>query len=246
MTPKKRIKSTEVPSNTPESKIIYAGRDGLGAYTEHPDNFPREVIFKDDRFVAIQDRYPKSKVHTLLLPRGDVNMLHPLEAFKDADFLAATKLKAAELKSIVAKELRRKFGRFSKQDQAREQILNGEVDLADGEELPAGRDWESEVEVGIHLHPSMNHLHIHVLSRDNHSGSMKTRQHYNSFNTPFFVKLDEFPLEEEDPRRLENWKRCEKYLERDFKCWRCGKNFGRSMARLKEHLKDEFEEWKKE
>ena len=246
MKPKTAKKTTEVPSNKPKGKLIYAGRDGLGAYTEHPDHFPKDVIYQDEKYVAIHDRFPKSSVHTLLLPRGDVNMLHPLEAFQDLHFLKRTEEKAQKLKNIVAKELQRKFGQFSAQDKAREAVLDGDVDLADGEELPKGRDWESEVLVGVHLHPSMNHLHIHVLSRDNYSGCLKHRNHYNSFNTPFFVRLDEFPLGKDDPRLLQNWERCENYLERDMRCWRCGKNFGRSMVRLKEHLKEEFEGWKKE
>ena len=128
--------------------------------------------------------------------------------------------------------LRRKFGKFSAQEQARERILNGEVELVEGKQLPLGRDWEKEVLVGIHLHPSMNHLHVHVLSRDNYSGFMKHRNHYNSFNSPFFVRLDEFPLTEEDKAARE----MSHYLDKDLKCWRCGKDFGRSMARMKEHL----------
>lgn len=244
MKPKLANKTTEVPIRSSKKPLIYAGRDGLGAYTEHPENFPKDVIFQDEKFVAIQDRFPKSTVHTLLLPRGPINLVHPLVAFQDPEFFAATRAKAEELKKIVASELRRKYGQYSAQDKAREAVLNGDVELADGEDLPPGRDWEAEVEMGIHLHPSMNHLHVHVLSRDNYSGFMKHRNHYNSFNTPFFVKLSEFPLSKDDPREPSN--ACENYLERDLLCWRCGENFKRSMAKLKEHLKQEFDEWKKE
>jgi aprataxin len=31
-----------------------------------------------------------------------------------------------------------------------------------------------------------------------------------------------------------------------MKCWRCEENFGNKFARLKVHLDDEFEAWKKE
>ncbi len=242
MKPKSK-KSTEVPDPKHKKKpIIFLGRDGLGAYTEHHEAFPKELIFQDESFVAITDKFPKSAVHTLLLPRGPVNLLQPFEAFNDPVFLEETRERAAKLKKIVAKELRRKLGKFSAQDQARERVLNGEVELDDGEELPPGRDWEKEVEVGIHMHPSMNHLHIHVLSRDNQSVCMKNRNHYNSFNTPFFCKLDEFPLTLEEKRGREH----QHYLEKDLICWRCGNNFGKSMAKLKTHLADEFEEWKKE
>lgn len=112
--------------------------------------------------------------------------------------------------------------------------------MAIGESLPKGRDWSKEVKVGVHAHPSMNHLHIHVLSVDRFSECMKHRKHYNSFATDFFVPLEDFPLAEDDVRRKQE------YLNQDLKCWRCGKNFGNKFARLKEHLAEEFEEWRKE
>lgn len=169
-------------------------------------------------------------------------------------------------------------------------------------QVPPGRDWESEVLVGVHTHPSMNHLHVHVLSRDRHSERMKHRKHYNSFATPFFVPVEEFPLRSGDARwgalhggwrgareRLAGLgvdvdvdvgadgrgggagadacagteseeegkdsddqqdsrtpEKLEDYLSRDLACWRCGRNFGNQFARLKAHLGEEFEAWKRE
>ena len=104
-------------------------------------------------------------------------------------------------------------------------------------------DWEKEVKVGVHAHPSMNHLHIHILSVDRYSEFLKYRKHYNSFATDFFVPVDDFPLAADDPRRHPGK---EGYLNENMKCWRCGKNFGNKFARLKEHLTEEFDEWKKE
>ena len=196
------------------------------------------MIYYNDAFVAINDLYPKSSVHCLLLPRSErYTHLHPFDAFEDAEFLAAVRVEAQKLKILVAKELQRKFGPFSKQDEAREAVLNGEVDA---DELPIGRDWEKEVKVGIHAHPSMNHLHIHVISVDRHSVSLKHRKHYNSFATAFFVDLDDFPLANDDVRRKGS------YLNDDMKCWRCGRSYQNRMKALKEHLTMEFEEWKRE
>ncbi|OBT92063.1 aprataxin-like protein [Pseudogymnoascus verrucosus] len=240
----KSRKTTIVPSSSPHEKpIVFEGRRGLGAYTYNPAAFPpSDVIFYNDTAVAVNDLYPKSSVHTLLLPRSERNLLHPVDAFEDAAFLAATVAESEKLRKLVAKELRRRYGKVSKLDQERERVLNGEVELADGEELPKGRDWESEVMMGIHAHPSMSHLHVHVLSVDRYSECMKNRAHYNSFTTPFFVPLDAFPLAADDPRRDPSEAG---YLSQDLKCWRCGAGFGRSFARLNEHLAVEFEAWKK-
>ena len=64
----------------------------------------------------------------------------------------------------------------------------------------------------------------------------------DSFNTPFFVGLDEFPLAEED----ESWRLETSFLRSELKCWRCGRAFGNRLTALKEHLEKEFEEWKRE
>lgn len=169
--------------------------------------------------------------------------LHPFEALEDPVFLTSIKLEAAKLKTLVAKELQRKYGQFSAQDEARERTLNDEADLPSDGKLPAGRDWEAEVRVGIHAHPSMSHLHIHVLSVDRFSESMKHRKHYNSFNTPFFIDVEDFPLAKDDIRRHPTG---QGYLASDLTCWRCGKGFGNKFRLLKTHLVVEFDKWKRE
>lgn len=105
-----------------------------------------------------------------------------------------------------------------------------------------GRDWSKEVMSGVHAHPSMNHLHVHVMSVDRYSECLKHRKHYNSFATAFFVPVEDFPLAKDDVRRSAGE---QGYLKMDFKCWRCGRVFGNQFAKLKEHLKEEFEEWRR-
>lgn len=215
---------------------------GLGEYLTSPESFPpSRVISYDERFVSIYDKYPKASIHILLLPRDpERNLLHPFEALKDPPFLLEVKERANALKASVAGELKRRYG---------------------GEKT-TGRDWRNEVKVGVHAHPSMNHLHIHVISADNFSECMKTRKHYSgtltprfhnryhnltycidAFNTPFFVPLDDFPLSPDDPRFHPGKNG---YLSRELRCWNCGREFGfrNGMAKLKVHLEEEFEEWK--
>ncbi|KAF9881961.1 histidine triad nucleotide-binding protein [Colletotrichum karsti] len=238
-----RKRKPEPPAAPPKSSRgkFFKSRDGLGIYIDDPASFPASrVIYHNDDFVAINDLYPKASVHTLLLPRSSAhNLLHPFEAFDDPEFLASVQKEVLKLKNLVAKELQRKFAKGSKAEAAREDILNGVVESA-GDELPQGRDWLADVVAGVHAHPSMNHLHVHVLSRDMYSGCMKHRKHYNSFNTAFLIDLANFPLPPDHPGREGH------HLKRDLVCWRCHRNFGNQFARLKEHLSDEFTEWKKE
>ena len=240
--PKPTSHQPHLPTKPTNLRHTNDRRDGLLDYIQNPTSFPpTRVIYHSADFVAIHDLYPKASVHLLLLPRDPSNyLLHPFDAFSDPVFLASVRAEAAKLKSLAAKELRRLFGSSSTSDQAYLSAMDADPLPAT---LPAGRDWASEIMVGIHAHPSMNHLHVHIISKDRYSDCLRHRKHYNSFSTPFFVPLDDFPLAEDDARRHPGR---EGYLKRDFVCWRCGMEFGNRFTRLKEHLKEEFEAWKKE
>ncbi|CAA9959488.1 DcpS-C multi-domain protein [Pyrenophora teres f. maculata] len=226
-------------------------RNGLIVYIEKPESNPEgRVVEYDDDFVVINDKYPKASVHLLLLPRKPTYYnQHPLLALStDPAFLGQVRTRAARLKTLAASELRRQYGEFSISDQPYQSTLEEIMSAPDppppeeqAARLPPGRDWTKEIVVGVHTHPSMNHLHIHIFSRDMQSPWMKHKKHYLSFNSSFLVQLDEFPLDEGSPRyHPSSW------TSWDMKCWRCGENFKNKFAALKKHLDDEFEEWKKE
>ena len=216
-----------------------AGRDGLAAYTVDPASFPpSRIVYYNDKFVVINDLFPKAAVHLLILPRDPrFNILRPQEAFDDPVFLAECREEENKVREIVAAELRRKLGKFSTAERARNEAM--ELDELP-EELPPGRDWSREVMSGTHANPSMNHLHIHVLSRDLESECLKKTNHYQSFTTDFFISMDAYPLANDNNSR--NYR----HFPDDLHCWRCGKNFKRKMTQLKAHLAEEFEEWKRE
>ncbi|KAI2615955.1 HIT-like protein [Hypoxylon sp. NC1633] len=247
MAPKIKVPREEPPRTLASTRgpttRTFQDRDGLGAYTHDPAAFPASrVIYHTADFVVINDMWPKSTVHTLLLPRSpELSRQHPFDAFEDAGFLAAVQAETLKLKRLVAKELQRRYSRFSAQEREREAVLDGERE--DGAELPPGRDWSHDLLVGVHAHPSMNDLHVHVLAPDMVSECMRHRKHYNSFNTPFLIDVADFPLAKDDPRRHPGKA---EYLHRDLVCWRCGKDFGNKFKQLKEHLVEEFEQWKKE
>lgn len=234
-------KTKPTPNATDEQtrKTVPHGRNGLAAYTADPASFPpSRVVYYNDKFVVINDLYPKASVHLLILPRDRArNVMSPQDAFDDPDFLADCRAEEKRVRGVVAGELRRRFGHESASDRPVLEAIRME-DPPD--KLPPGRDWDKEIISGIHANPSMNHVHIHVLSRDMHSQPMRKSNHYLSFTTDFLVPLDQFPLAAGDHRRRHGWTAA------DMVCWRCGRNFGNRMARLKEHLEDEFQAWKRE
>ena len=215
------------------------GRDGLGAYIGDPAAFPESrVVHYNEKFVVINDLFPKSLVHLLILPRDpDKNILRPQEAFDDPVFLADCRKEEEKVRAIVIAELRRKLGQFSKAERVRTEAMEAD-DLPD--ELPPGRDWSREVISGTHANPSMNHLHIHVMSRDMSGEYMKKTNHYHSFTTDFFIPIHEYPIAQDDPRRSY------RQFPDDMICWRCGRNFKNRISKLKEHLEEEFLEWRQE
>lgn len=185
-------------------------------------------------------------MHLLLIPRkAEYYNQHPLHLLsKDAAFLEDIQTRVLRVKQLAASELRRQFGHLSTKDapyhKAYEQLMSSPEpptteQLAD---LPAGRNWLSEIVTGVHTHPSMTHMHIHVFSRDTYSPCLKHKKHYLSFNSSFLVRMEEFPLREGSerfhPGNWPNW---------DMKCWRCGENYRNKFAKLKEHLVVEFGEW---
>ncbi|KAI4168196.1 MAG: hypothetical protein LQ343_006582 [Gyalolechia ehrenbergii] len=235
------------PHYAPSALTTFAGRSGLGAYTHAPESFPpSRVISFNESYVTINDLYPKSSIHVLLLPRHpEKQLLHPFKALQYPVFLTSIQEEVRKLRNLVAKELQRRFGKFSakerERDEAMEKALDAGEDINEAA-LPQGRDWSKDVIAGVHTHPSMSHLHIHVLSIDRHNECMRHRKHYNSFATPFLVDVEDFPLGTEDMMRRAK----EKWLDRDLVCWRCGRNFGNKFKALKQHLEGEFEEWTKQ
>lgn len=217
---------------------------GLGEYLSNPSSYPSSrVIYHNDDFVLINDKFPKATVHTLLLPRSkEFTLMHPFDAMEDDDFRNKVIKEVEKAKELVAKELQRQLGPYSQREAHRESILNGETPPSPSGMLPKGRDWSSEIKVGFHAQPSMSHLHVHIFSRDMHSPCLKHKKHYNSFTTPFLVPLEDFPLSDEDARRG----RKSGWLSGPMKCWRCGRVFERSFVGLKEHLEEEFGQWKRE
>ncbi|XP_045536257.1 aprataxin [Papilio machaon] len=106
-----------------------------------------ELIYKDtERIVVIRDKYPKAKIHLLVLPKDNINSIYKLTS-KDVALLE-------------------EFGQIFKliQKEHKNHLLNA----------------------GFHAVPSMQRLHMHIISKDMVSPCLKTKVHWNSFTTALF------------------------------------------------------------
>jgi len=256
MAPKPKQANPPHPSTThPALKHNpYDRRTDLILYINNPESHPpSRVISYNSSFVLINDAFPKATIHLLLLPRDPSKLvMDPRTALStDPDFLAAVRAEASAAAALAAKELARLLGDYSATEQARSAAMDSAMDSAsdpasdpDLTDLPPARDYLPSIRMGVHAHPSMNHLHIHILSCDMHSPFMKHRKHYNSFTTPFLIPLDAFPLAKDDTRWQTSYQNAN--LRKDLICWRCGEGFGNRFKQLKQHLENEFEEWRSE
>ena len=115
--------------------------------------------------------------------------------------------------------------------------------------------------VGFHAKPSMKHLHLHVISVDFISPFLKTKKHWNSFNTRHFVLLSgenkhkrfsptwttKLPfyshsiadiikdLEDNGVVSLPSDEQIKEYMESQLKCNQCEYE-AKTMPKLKTHL----------
>ncbi|KAH8256343.1 hypothetical protein KR032_001627, partial [Drosophila birchii] len=99
-----------------------------------------------------------------------------------------------------------------------------------------GVRW-TDFQVGFHAEPSMQRLHLHVISKDFVSPTLKTKKHWNSFNTELFVPYEKlYALVEKEncfsrlPKPLKD-----ELLNKPLLCNQC-EFVGNNLPTLKEHL----------
>ena len=130
-----------------------------------------QIFMETSKFVVIYDGYPKSSVHLLLIPRPSfLNRLWPRN-------VVGNDLKKIQMLHCAAKEMKRHI---------EQHFLNAENVV-----VPKG----TTINVGYHATPSLQRMHIHLISNNFESRHMKTAKHRNSFQTDFFVDIDQFEKE---------------------------------------------------
>ncbi|CUM64085.1 uncharacterized protein PRCAT00001674001 [Priceomyces carsonii] len=217
-------------------------RNALQAYIDDPDRFKDVILYSDENALIIKDMYPKSIRHYLVIPKDKkVTHLHPLGAFKsDVSLFIKFDTYIEIAKRLIVDDLL-ESGLLSRNDS----------------DKPYLSEFSSQfIKAGVHAVPSLNNLHIHVITNDFFSSRLKNKKHYNSFTTAFFVDYSALePKEEsdeEDPESSDsscNTHSISKigdsfYLQllksTPMRCSYCGVLFGNKFLKLKDHLEIEF------
>lgn len=226
-------------------------RDAFQPYIDHPERFGQLILYQDDQVLIIKDKFPKSLRHYLIIPRSSTyTRIHPLKVFyqfpKLYDILTDY---VALAKQLIVDDL-----------------INVQL-IAPNQ----GPEFKSLfIQCGVHSIPSLNNLHIHVMTKDFHSPRLKHKKHYNSFNTKFFVPFEELNpvVDNSDSSNATVYSDDTQYSDSDSQnsqhdlsqhqheidhdkleelikktpliCSYCQKSFGNSFVKLKQHLSLEF------
>ncbi|XP_044274865.1 aprataxin isoform X3 [Varanus komodoensis] len=93
--------------------------------------------------------------------------------------------------------------------------------------------------LGYHAIPSMSHLHLHVISQDFDSKWFKTKKHWNSFTTEYFLDSKDVIAMVKKKGRVCVDKSTPQLLKLPLRCHVC-KQQQPTIPQLKEHLKEHW------
>ena len=97
-----------------------------------------------------------------------------------------------------------------------------------------------EFRQGYHAVPSMSQLHMHVISQDFDSTCLKTKKHWNSFTSDFFIDSQQIIKMLKSQNKIElNQDKYDALLKSDLVCHKCThrpKNMPALVQHIKTHL----------
>uniref|UniRef100_A0ABM5FRG9 Aprataxin n=1 Tax=Pogona vitticeps TaxID=103695 RepID=A0ABM5FRG9_9SAUR len=93
--------------------------------------------------------------------------------------------------------------------------------------------------LGYHAIPSMSHLHLHVISQDFDSECLKTKKHWNSFTTKYFIDSKDVIKMVKKKGGVTVDRNVAQLLKLPLKCHVCNQQQP-TIPQLKEHLKEHW------
>ncbi|WWC58533.1 uncharacterized protein I303_101076 [Kwoniella dejecticola CBS 10117] len=198
-----------------------------------------KLLLSSKNCLAVFDAYPKAKYHFLVLPRYPF----PPQSDPDSKKSIANLDSLDDLKSLLLKT----------SPAAREEILQDMANMASEveemirDEMLKSEGFEWKVDIGFHAIPSMKHVHLHVISDDRISPSLKTKKHHNSFRPDlgFFIPIMEVQRWIENDsnmqERVDALSGAEQLLNTPLTCHKCDE-FISNIPKLKTHLEKHFQD----
>ncbi|EGV60605.1 aprataxin-like protein [Yamadazyma tenuis] len=148
--------------------------DAFQTYINNPEICKKITLYNDDTVIIIKDMFPKSLRHYLVIPKSPaVTHAHPLKVFND---------------NVKLYDILEDYVQLTKQYITDDLVKFG---LLEDDPETIKQFKQTFIQCGVHSIPSLNNLHIHVMTRDFNSPRLKHKKHFNSFNTRFFVDFED-------------------------------------------------------
>ncbi|TFK92095.1 hypothetical protein K466DRAFT_582202 [Polyporus arcularius HHB13444] len=192
-----------------------------------PATLPATIrLCHSDFSVTVFDKYPKSIFHFLLLP-----LIRPPYTAQDL----------RDLRTVL--QLPREQAKALLQNMRRDALV---AKALIEEEMLARHSFKWDIQMGFHAVPSLEHIHLHIMSTDFNGGFIKSKKHLNSFHPKvgFFLHIDDV-LSWFEPDVAPTWfamksdidrHEYEKLLKEDMMCPHCDKAI-KTIPKMKDHLR---------
>jgi len=103
----------------------------------------------------------------------------------------------------------------------------------------AARHTDSQFRMGFHAKPSMLHLHLHLISQEFESVGLKTKRHWNSFTTDFFLPVENVIAELKELGKVKKKDDLAANIDLPLACHKCDLK-PKNMPELKKHIATHF------
>jgi aprataxin len=240
-------------SNKPAAAAAAGGSGGwntvLSSIAADPERHRgvQSIWHVDDQVVGIRDKFPKARHHALLLAREAG--LHRASQLGRQHLALLAHMRQLALRWIQQQQQQQQDDAHNHQQQAQHEVVpaaGNAVEAKPQEEQQQQQQQQQQAQrgavpagwrVGFHSMPSMAQLHLHVISTDYDSPCLKTKRHWNSFTSSFFLQLDDVITQLQGPAGAVavDAAAAEVLLRQGLACHRCGVAL-KNMPALKEHL----------
>ncbi|KAL7533906.1 hypothetical protein ACHAXR_005521 [Thalassiosira sp. AJA248-18] len=141
---------------------------------EQPANNPI-VLFKNEKYVCTYDKFPKAKYHVLLMRRKNNQKSGDLSHIQTLNDLEPNHLHELQEFHEMGRNIASRLQDFHTANSTNESTNKPPMTM----------------KIGYHALPSLEPLHLHIISSDMDSPCVTTRKHIISFTSPIFFVTPE-------------------------------------------------------
>lgn len=213
----------------------------LYEYVRRPSLYPHAILYNDENCVIIKDAYPKALIHLLLIPKESFLIKHSVREFVPSDLpkLQILHKTAKQFVHSIKRHLHEEKEAVSEKEIEGERLF--QPFLQDITEINK-RQSIGDFLYGYHVIPSLHPIHLHIITSDFTSSYLKTKKHWNSFTTDYFLpsdRVEELLSQNIEIRSVYSEANAENRLKEKMICHVCNCSIS-TIPELKRHLLTHF------